>query len=124
MVPSSERPIPFSTATRFSHNPRLAKQLLGGKAVVLHYEGRKLFGLNENGSQIWGLLDGSRTVEEITRVLAASAGQDEAVVAPDVHAFLRELVSRGLIVEAPAGPAGSHTEPEAAAPRNASEDML
>ncbi len=124
MVPSSERPIPFSTATRFSHNPRLAKQTLGGKAVVLHYEGRKLFGLNENGSQIWGLLDGVRTVEDVTRVLAASAGLDEAAAAPDVHAFLRELASRGLIVEAPTGPSGSQCESEAAAPGNASEDRL
>lgn len=104
-------------ATRYRHNPRLAKQSLGGKAVVLHYEGRKLFGLNETGTRIWGLLDGTRTVDEISRALASSDGLDEQALLGEITAFLAELESRGLIVEAPAA-----VETEASARQRASEE--
>lgn len=121
MVSRDDRPV-ISGDSRFRPNPRLARQMLGGKAVVLHYEGRKLLGLNDTGTRIWGLLDGLSSVDEIARVLSAETDVAHDAVLADVHEFLRELVSRGLIVEAGDLAGEPQTDPPSTRVRNASED--
>ena len=52
------------------------------------------------GASIWGLINGERPVADIVEAIAAEAkvDRDEAMVG--VLAFLRELHSSGLIIEA------------------------
>lgn len=101
-------------------NPRLAEQVLGGKAVVLHYEGRRVLGLNDTGTLLWTLVDGRRREEEI----AAEAGRRLAVPPEEIPAFrdsvfqfFDDLSRRELLVPAsmpsrpdPEGPAGAERD--------------
>jgi hypothetical protein len=85
--------------TRYKPNPSLADQTLGGKSVLLDYDNRKILGLNETGSRVWTLLDGSRTLREVCRTVAEENGVPEEQVIEDVEPFVRHLVERELLVE-------------------------
>lgn len=81
----------------YRKNPRLADQNLGGKTVVLHYEGERLLGLNETGTFVWSLLDGRRTVDEIA---AEVARRDDVAIEQATEAvgqFLDQLAARELV---------------------------
>lgn len=81
---------------RFRRNPRVAQQVLGGRAVVLHYEGKKMLGLNGSGTRIWGLLDGRLTLDDIAS-REAEAGAPRDTAAADVASFVAELWRRDLV---------------------------
>jgi len=76
----------------------VAEQVLGGKAVVLHYEKNRVLALNSTGTRVWECLDGTRTVAEITGELARESGVPVEQVAADVREFLAELAERDLVV--------------------------
>ncbi len=90
---------PVDRGARYRRNPRIAEQTLAGKAVILHYEGKRILGLNETGTQVWALLDGRRTVTDITVEVAARAGHAAEAVEGDVLKFVAELVHRDLVIE-------------------------
>lgn len=54
--------------------------------------------LDSLGSQVWLLLDGKKTVEEIITTFAATAAITTQEAEQSVTAFLRELGRRGLIL--------------------------
>jgi hypothetical protein len=54
--------------------------------------------LNQVGSRIFELADGSRSVSEIAQVIAAEYRIDEAEAAQDTLAFLRQLVAQNVMV--------------------------
>lgn len=53
--------------------------------------------LNGTASDIWRLVDGTRTIAEITSLLASSYGVERSVIAEDVHKTLDEFSRAGLI---------------------------
>lgn len=109
---------------RYKHNPRLAEQMLGEKAVLLHYEGRRILGLNESGSRIWELLDGTRTIAEITDLLAKETGVSPKTLGEEVATFVADLAQRELIVDAEtAAPAAQPAKARLATGRNVSEEI-
>ena len=59
-----------------------------------------LFSMNESGTEIWNMLDGKRTLQEIVDVLARQyqAGPEE--IAQDVAGIVTELLKRKMLVEA------------------------
>ena len=85
--------------TRFKPNPSLADQMLGGKSVLLDYDNRRILGLNETGSRVWSLLDGSRTLREVCRAVAEEKAVSVEQVIEDVQPFIRQLVERELLVQ-------------------------
>ena len=89
---------------RFQRNPRVAHQLLGGKAVILNFEGRRVLGLNEQGTLVWSLLDGARSLDAVVAEVCARAGVDADSARDDVLAFIAELQARELVIEHNAGP--------------------
>ena len=90
---------------RFQRNPRVAHQVLGGKTVILNFEGKRVLGLNEQGTLVWSLLDGARSLEEVVAEVSACAGVGATAVRDDVLAFVGELQRRDLVVELEAGAA-------------------
>lgn len=88
-----------SNDARPRQNPRVAHQVLGGKAVILNYEGKRMLGLNETGSRIWGLLDGTRTTAQICQVVADGLDLPRTEVEPDVVRFIDDLRARGLVLD-------------------------
>jgi len=57
-----------------------------------------LYTLNETGQAVWKLLDGVRTLGQVTEELSEEFEGEE--IAQDVLGFVRELVKRRILVEA------------------------
>ena len=57
--------------------------------------------LNEVGSRIWEMCDGSHTVEEIARAIVDEFEIDEATARTDAAEFVRSLRSQRLLLDAP-----------------------
>jgi len=74
-----------------------ASQVIDGEAVVLDIPGKTLRGLNPVGSRIWELVDGTRTLTDIARVVAGEYARSESEVLRDVVIFLNELAERRVI---------------------------
>ena len=60
-------------------------------------------GLNATAGQVWGLIDGVRSVDEICSALAKLHQRDAAEVEKDVAEFLSQLDKRAL-TDTPAAP--------------------
>lgn len=58
----------------------------------------ELYTLNESGQAIWKLLDGRRNLGEVTAELVEEYEGEE--IAQDVLGFVREMVTRRILVEA------------------------
>lgn len=52
-----------------------------------------IYTLNETGTRIWGLLDGKRSVREITQLITDEYDVSEDVAIDDVGGFINELVN-------------------------------
>jgi hypothetical protein len=59
-----------------------------------------LFSLNETGTEIWNLLDGSKSLREVATLLEKKyqAGPDE--IAQDILGIVTELAKRRMLVDA------------------------
>jgi hypothetical protein len=70
---------------------------VGDEAVILDPGQRVLRGLNDSGWRVWELLDGSHTVADIARNLAAHFRIPEERAAADVGAMIDDLAEADLI---------------------------
>jgi hypothetical protein len=68
-----------------------------GQVVVYDAEHNQLIVLNELGAAVWFLVDGRRTVAEITEEVGGAFQIDMAEVGRDVEGFLGALEARGLV---------------------------
>jgi hypothetical protein len=83
----------------YAVNPRALSRQIDGEAVVLDVDAGEYYGLNTVGTRIWQLLTENRTLATILDCIV-----DEFDIAPgtadgDLHTFVEELVSHGLIVK-------------------------
>jgi len=74
-----------------------ASQVIDGEAVILDIPGKTLRGLNPVGSRIWELVDGTRTLTDIARVVAGEFARTEEEVVKDVALFLGDLADRRVL---------------------------
>jgi len=82
-------------------SPKTAWQVIEGEAVILSMDTKVLRGLNPVGSRIWELIDGQRSLEEITGVIVQEFEVAPGVAVQDVQAFVQELLDRGLVTRRP-----------------------
>ncbi len=82
-------------------SPKTAWQIIEGEAVLLSMDTKVLRGLNPVGSRIWELIDGQRSLEEITGVIVQEFEVAPGVAVQDVRAFVQELLDRGLVTRLP-----------------------
>jgi hypothetical protein len=61
----------------------------------------ELFTLNETGQAIWKLLDGHRSLQEVTRELAERYIAEPEKIQTDVLGLVGELLRRGMVIEVP-----------------------
>ncbi len=59
----------------------------------------ELFTLNETGREIWNLLDGNRSLEDVTSELVQSYDSPTNEIEKDVLGLVQELVNRRMLVE-------------------------
>lgn len=79
--------------------PNVVARTLAGEAVLLNLSTEEYFSLNEVGSRIWDLMDGQRTVADITDSITTEYDAERADVLEDVLVLLDELAEAGLIMK-------------------------
>jgi hypothetical protein len=88
-----------STVTR---NPNVvARDLTEGEgAVLLHLDSGQYHSINPVGQAIWELLDGQRTVDEVTAQLRRLVDDPPESLEADVRQFLQDVEDRNLVTVA------------------------
>jgi hypothetical protein len=80
------------------HSPDLAWRALGEFTAIIQLGPDRLFHeLDEVGSAVWSLCDGTRTEDAIVAAVEDEFEVDHATASSDVRGFLAELSDRGLI---------------------------
>ena len=75
----------------------VAWQTIDSELVLLRIDADELMGVNEVGARIWELADGTRSIEEIARDLAATFDVPEPTAFDDASRFLEDLVKLDAI---------------------------
>ena len=85
---------------RIGRHPQVAFRSLetGQGSVLLHLESGQYHGLNEMGTVIWDLLDGTKTLSEVQTEVRARVTDPPAGLEEDVARYLDGLHERQLIV--------------------------
>lgn len=86
---------------------QVAAAIVDGQAVIVMADSGNMSVLNELGTRIWQLSDGSHRVEEIVQAIVAEYEVDEAQARADVDAFLEQLLAlEALVLHESPQPAG------------------
>lgn len=76
----------------------LVHEVVDDRAIIIGTDGVELITLNPVGTLVWDLLDVARPRAAIVEGLTARfPDHDRAVIEQDVHDFLEELRSGGLV---------------------------
>jgi hypothetical protein len=67
------------------------------EVVIYDSEDRQLLVLNDLGAGIWLLIDGRRSLADLTKELLQSVQADPATVEGDVADFVEQLVARKVV---------------------------
>ena len=79
-------------------HPQVAARIIDGEAVIVLPESSQVNVLNEVGSRIWELIDGTRSVGEIAEVIVAEYDVTTEQAEQDVNEFIQELVENKMLV--------------------------
>lgn len=71
---------------------------MGDTVVVFHEGAQEYFQLNETGALMWELLREPRSCEDLVVELRSHFDVDEELCRSESEGFLKELVSRRLVV--------------------------
>jgi hypothetical protein len=72
---------------------------IDGETIVYEFHSQTLHRLDQRGTLVWGCLDGTATVAEISRDIAEIFGADESSVRSDVEALVTQLHTANLLIE-------------------------
>jgi len=78
-------------------NPTAGFRVFEGEATIVLPDGSYIKVLNETGSRIWDLLDGSRGVKEIAALIAEEFETAPEAAERDVREFVEELARHGML---------------------------
>ncbi len=71
---------------------------VGENEIILYLEATdRVVTLNETGSAIWTLCDGSRTIEQLVAEIASAYQTEQGAVRADVETLLDELTEAGFL---------------------------
>ncbi len=79
------------------HHPRTASRVFSGEAVIITPAENVIRMLNQTGSRIWELADGTRTIAQIVETLTYEYQVDNAHAERTTVDLLDELAAKGLI---------------------------
>jgi len=84
------------TDKRFpAHASGVASRIVGGEAVVVVASRGEAHVLNETGSALWSMMDGSRAAGELASELSSRYCVEAEAAARDLDVFVKDLESRG-----------------------------
>jgi hypothetical protein len=81
-----------------SHHPQAIAQAIEDETLVLKLDTGRMGVLNQVGSRVWDLMDGTRSLGEIAQACAAEYEVDLGQVEADVMAYAQRLLEREMIV--------------------------
>lgn len=87
----------ISPDSRFERCPDVVSDQVGEEAVLISPKQARVRMLNETGSLIWRLSDGSKTLREIAEAVASEYDTTVEECLADVAAFVEELVAAGVM---------------------------
>lgn len=86
----------YELSTKFVRKSTMfRKEKEGG--LVFNHKRKEIVRLNNTGYFLWEMLDGSNTVADVVKALAARTNTDESIVAQDVDKYLVSLEGMKLI---------------------------
>ncbi|MCJ2189196.1 PqqD family peptide modification chaperone [Novosphingobium beihaiensis] len=83
-----------------TRNPALVATEMDGEIVMMSVEKGAYYGLSGIGAQIWDALESPRTFDYLIGILRDQFDVDENTLRSDVHAFLLDMKSEGIVTEA------------------------
>jgi hypothetical protein len=92
----------------FSHSSDVVSREIDGALIIVPLTSGvgdmedDLFSMNETGTEIWNMLDGKKTVQEVVEALARQYRAEQAEIEQDVAGIVTELLKRRMLVEATA----------------------
>jgi Coenzyme PQQ synthesis protein D (PqqD) len=78
---------------------RVMSQQVEGDAVLLDVDSGEYFALDDVGSLVWELCDGSRSVADMAELISAEFDVDASTALVDAIELLESLAGAGLVVE-------------------------
>jgi hypothetical protein len=85
-----------------TRNPASSSRTIDGQAVIAISEMAQIHILNDVGTRVWNLIDGSRTVSEITALVTRQL-EDEgyegvsSTVAADIEEFFEAMAAKEMV---------------------------
>ena len=79
------------------HAPVVVSRLVDGEAVLVHPQQAKIRVLNGVGARVWELMDGRRSLGDISQVIVAEFDIELPCAQSDVLAFCANLVQAGVL---------------------------
>jgi hypothetical protein len=85
---------------RIARREQVVFQQVQGKQVLLNLADGQYYALDEVGSRIWALCDGSRSIAEVISVIAEEFDAPLETIRVDTLELLDDLLDAELVVEA------------------------
>lgn len=79
-------------------HPQTAGRVIDGEAVLILADSSEVNVLNQVGSRIFELSDGSRSIEDITMIIAEEYEVSVEQADMDVREFILQLVDQSIII--------------------------
>lgn len=74
-----------------------AFRIINDEAVILNLDSGIYYSLNEVGSKVWDLCDGSRDIKDITTAVCQEFEVEREAAEKDVLELMDDLIKEGLI---------------------------
>lgn len=84
---------------KIQRDPDVVARELGGSegGVLLHLQTGAYHGMNSVGMLVWELIDGERTVADLTAAMRQRVPESPPELADDIVRFLERALERGLV---------------------------
>jgi hypothetical protein len=89
----------------FSHSSDLVSREIDGALIIVPLTSGMgdmeddLFSMSETGTEIWNMLDGKKTLQEVVKALARQYRAEPGEIEQDVAGIVTELLKRRMLVE-------------------------
>jgi hypothetical protein len=90
---------PMTDSIHYVRCEELLEADVNGEIVALHVERGQCYGLNEVASEIWRMLAGPTSVDDICRKLCAEYEVDSSTCQAEVEDLVKNLREEGLVKE-------------------------
>jgi hypothetical protein len=87
----------MTSSSIVARSPHAVSRVVDGEAVIVEPKNGLVNVVNQVGSRIWELLDGQRSVSELTRIVSKEFDADYETILKDALDFLSDLESKGLV---------------------------